>query len=123
MDIPEIKSLLEAGAIDTARARLLELVEFDPQEVRAWLLLSGLAFRTDDWPLAEKAAAALVELRPSDGLASSALVSCLVNAGRYPHAEKEIVRFNAIADGSGPNHQVVLQEHRATLERIRSLGQ
>lgn len=122
MTIEEIKELLEAGEIGKARALLIGRVQDDPDDHRAWLLLAGIATRSEDWTLGESAFTALVRLRPLDGLASSGMVQSLVKQGRHPEALDEIERFRRVADRSKASSDAVLQEHQATLEQLKSIG-
>ena len=118
MSIDEIKGLLEAGEIDRARAMLVELTDSAPGEARAWLLLAGIATRSQDWVLGETAFTALTRLRPSDALASSGLVASLVELHHYDRAREEIARFGRAADRSKASSDAVLQEHQEVLKRI-----
>jgi predicted Zn-dependent protease len=118
MEIEVIKELLESGQADNARAFLLDLVEENPEDHRAWLLLAGIANRSEDWALGRKVFSALVRLRPSDGLASSGFVRSNLEQGCHQEAIDEIERFRFAADRSKPSSDAVLKEHAKTLGRI-----
>lgn len=119
MDLEDIKAALEAGKIDEARDCLLAIVESDPNETRAWLLLAGVAVRSEDWQLGARTFDALVALRPADCLAPSGLVECLVKLGRNSEALAEIDRFASWADDRKSNDRIVLDEQKAIAEGIR----
>lgn len=120
MNLNEIKKMLESGDIDAARFHLIDIVKADRNQPRAWLLLSGIAMRTDDWNLGVQAFRALVELRPNDSLSSSGLVQSLFKLERYTEVMDEINRFDAVADRENAADCAVLLEHNEIVKEIRA---
>ncbi|MBA0225839.1 tetratricopeptide repeat protein [Stenotrophomonas maltophilia] len=118
MDIRSAKLLLESGDLDGARKQLLEIVERDPSSERAWLLLVGLGFRTNDANLSLQALRQLEKTRPRDAFVVSGLVDCLIQLERYGEAKEVIRAFSDAAVPGIPAHDTVLQEHRRALQFI-----
>lgn len=118
MTIKKAKRLLELGDIESARQHLLQLADDHQDDASIWLLLSGIASRTEDWELGRISFGKLVEIRPSSGLASSGLVQCLYKLRRYDEAINEIDRFAGIANRHDETDCAVLEEHNNVRKRI-----
>lgn len=121
MEIEDANRMLEGGDMDAARSCLLALASDQPRDARVWLLLAGIATRSEDWLLAKRAFMKLVDLRPADGLASSGLVHCLVREENYSDAIVEIDRFISVADPSKEGDRATINEHQATRKRIGNM--
>lgn len=121
MDLQDVKSLLESGNIDGARESLLKIVSGRPKDARPWLLLSGIAIRSEDWVLGIFSFGELVELRPQDHFSSSGLVHCLFEEKRYEEAISEIDRFLGNLPQTDAGDHPALIEHKETRSRIETL--
>ena len=111
--------MLTAGQIEEGTDLLLNKVEAEPQNKSAWLLLCGVASRTQNWNLGLKSFGALVKLRPSSGLASSGLVQSFCENKRFTEALEEIERFKKVADVANDNDKSVLAEFDAIVAKIK----
>lgn len=118
MTLQKAKALLESGNLEEAREHLLQAARNDMHNPSIWLLLSGIASRTNDWELGLKSFKRLSAIRPSSRLASSGLVQCMYNLGLYEDAIVEIDRFRGVADKADENDQSVMNEHQAIRDRI-----
>ncbi len=92
------KALLEAGKGESARIILLELLENDPDNTTALLMLGGAYFYEKKYAEAEMVYERLILAEPGSGMLSIALFNSLWNQGRYEEATEEIRRFILVAD-------------------------
>ncbi len=120
MSLEKAKLMLNKGEILEASKLLLDMVEKDPKSSSAWLLLCGIATRTQNWELGVKSFSGLAKLRPSSHLASSGLVQSLYNSDRHVDTLKEIKRFKSVADINLENDRDVMVEHQKIADVINS---
>ncbi len=121
MTIEKAKDLLEKGDVEQGKEILLNIARGNPTDVRAWLLLCGISTRTSNWTLGLESFEQLVKLRPSSSLATSGLVQCYLNSGKYSEALSEIERFKNISKPENDEVQTVLDEHKKIAAKIEQL--
>jgi len=107
--------LLEDGNLDEAKALLDTWCEREPENWTPWILLSGIASRTDDFSLGLRSFKNLIRIRPSSAIASSGYFSCLVHADEKEFAQKEMIRFKAAANVENEMSRDVLKEQAEVL--------
>ena len=107
--------LLEEGNLDEAKALLDTWCEREPENWTAWILLSGIASRTDDFSLGIRSFKNMIRIWPSSALASSGYFGCLVHADEQEFAQKEMIRFKAAADLGDEMSRDVLTEQTEVL--------
>jgi len=120
--VEQAKKLLESGDIDQARKLLLDMAKSAPDDVSVWMLLCGIATRTQDWELGVISFGRLVKLRPASSLATSGLVQSYVNLDRHEEAIDEIERFKTAADLDSEEARIVIDEHKCVEELIEKRG-
>jgi len=120
--IEQAKKLLESSDIEQAKKLLLDMAESTPDDVSVWILLCGIATRTQDWELGAISFGRLVKLRPASSLATSGLVQSYVNLDRHEEAMGEIERFRLASDLDSEEAQIVMDEHKRVEELILKRG-
>lgn len=110
MNIDKAKSLLESGDIEQAQKLLLEITNNDKNNYSGWMLLCGIASRTENWQLGAKSFGQAVKLKPSNCLVSSGLVQSFLKLDQKKDALMEIERFKLIADNDAEDVKSVLKE-------------
>lgn len=106
------KKLLQKGHNQDAWMLLAEVVNYDPKNRAALMMLAGSHFSTGNFAESSKWFAKLVGLEPGDGKASVALFNSLWKQGEKEMAVAEIKRFIATADRT---------KERETIEQYLSL--
>lgn len=92
------RQLIEAGNNDKARILLLELLQSEPDNQAALLILGGSYFACGRFDDAEMVFERLVLLSPGSGRISIALFNTLWKLERQQEALEEIKRFMRTAD-------------------------
>lgn len=121
MTIDKAKSYLSNGEVAAAREHLLGLVDDGLGSNEIWLLVAGIAIRSEDWALGLRAFSELVRLRPRSALASSGLAKCLSELSMRREVLDEIDRFSRVADVEQACDIAVLEEHESLKRRIDKL--
>ncbi len=106
------------GQEQNACMLLLELLQQDPDNTTALLMLGGSYFSLGKFQQAEMAFERLVLLAPGRGQYSIALFNCLWKQDRKDEALEEIRRFMSIADREA-EHATVAQYVKV----IRQMGE
>ncbi|WIO73530.1 hypothetical protein QP938_09480 [Porticoccaceae bacterium LTM1] len=106
------KKLLQKGHNQDAWMLLAEVVNYDPKNRAALMMLAGSNFSNGNFAESSKWFAKLVGLEPGDGKASVALFNSLWKQGEKEMAIAEIKRFIATADRT---------KERETIEQYLSL--
>lgn len=92
------KKLLQKGNHQDAWMLLAEVVNYDPKNRAALMMLAGSHFGSGNYPEATQWFAKLVALEPGDGKSSVALFNSLWKQGEKDMAMAEIKRFINTAD-------------------------
>ena len=106
------RQLIEAGNNDKGRMVLLELLQSEPDNHTALLILGGSYFASGRYDDAEMVFERLVLLSPGSGKISIALFNTLWKLERQQEALEEIRRFMRIAD-----HEI----ERETVEQYQAI--
>ncbi len=101
---------------EQARMILLEILENEPENIAALLMLGGSYFTSEKYQEAEMAFERLVLLAPGRGQCSIALFNCLWIQDRKEEALEEISRFMRIADRD--KEQVTIAQYVKMIEQI-----
>jgi predicted Zn-dependent protease len=96
--LSEARQRLESGEEGAARLILLEILQGEPQNQAALLMLGGAYFSQQKYAEAEMIFTRLISLAPGNGRFSIALFNALWKQGRQQEAAEEIQRFIAAAD-------------------------
>ncbi|MDH5300843.1 MAG: hypothetical protein OEW58_05705 [Gammaproteobacteria bacterium] len=96
--LEQARAMLEAGQNDQARLLLLALLQQEPDNQAALLILGGAYYCSDRLADAEMIFERLVLLQPGLGAVSIALFNTLWKLGRQQEALEEIKRFFSVAD-------------------------
>ncbi|MGS2723972.1 tetratricopeptide repeat protein [Porticoccus sp. GXU_MW_L64] len=102
------KKLLQKGNNSDAWMLLVEVVNYDPKNRAALMMLAGSNFNAGNYAESSKWFAKLVGLEPGAGKSSVALFNSLWKQGEKDMAMAEIKRFIATADKA---------KERATIEQ------
>ena len=106
------KKLLQKNNHNDAWMLLAEVVNYDPKNRAALMMLAGSNFSAGNYAESSKWFAKLVGLEPGDGKASVALFNSLWKQGEKDMAMAEIKRFIATADKT---------KERATIEQYLNI--
>ncbi|MGD2118777.1 MAG: hypothetical protein PVG66_10480 [Chromatiales bacterium] len=118
MNKEKIISLLEAEAFNDAVPLLKEWAEVEPNSWEPWLYLSSVAMRTKNYEAGIMPFSKMVQLRPTNALASSGYFQCLCEMGAYDQAKEEMSRFKRVASPDNPDAFYVLQEQQEKAQRL-----
>ncbi len=94
----QARSLDEAGKNDEARMCILELLNEDPNNYAALLILGGSYYVEEKYSESEMVFERLILMEPGEGKFSIALFNTLWKVGRTEEALEEIRRFVLNAD-------------------------
>ena len=114
----EIVKLLEECKYSIAIEKIESWIVSDANNWTPWVLLSGIALKTNDFELGERAFKKMVSLRPDSSIASSGYFECLFQLGDLEAAENEMIRFASNSDSSETSKLVKMEQK----EKIDSLA-
>jgi tetratricopeptide (TPR) repeat protein len=96
--LSQARELTEAGKHDAARMCLLKLLEREPDNQAALIMLGGAYFSLAKYTEAEMVFERLILMAPGIGKYSIALFNTMWKLGRHEEALEEIKRFMNQAD-------------------------
>lgn len=103
----------DQSRLNEANRLLEELVEQDPEDPAAALVLAGIYFDMQKFDAARELFARIVQLQPRSELASRGLFHSLWKLGHHDEAFDEMRRFLAIADSE--DYRKLLEDMMADL--------
>ncbi|UTW45260.1 hypothetical protein KFE80_13010 [bacterium SCSIO 12696] len=111
------KKLLQKGNNSDAWMLLAEVVNYDPKNRAALMMLAGSNFSAGNYVASTKWFAKLVALEPGDGKASVALFNSLWKQGEKDMAMAEIKRFINTADKT--KERQTIEQYLAITEQFQ----
>ena len=98
LTLNQARELTEAGKHDEARLCLLKLLQKEPDNQAALIMLGGAYFSMEKYSEAEMVFERLILMSPGTGRYSIALFNTLWKLSRHDEALEEIKRFMTHAD-------------------------
>ena len=106
LTLNQARELTEAGKHDEARLCLLKLLQKEPDNQAALIMLGGAYFSMEKYSEAEMVFERLILMSPGTGRYSIALFNTLWKLSRHDEALEEIKRFMTHADKQTENETV-----------------